>query len=686
MPITQPRAQTLSLLLSVGLMAACSGKGEDSGTTYVAPVDSGEPEPDCDLATDADCDGVPDSDDCDPNDPTTYPGATEIPYDGADNDCAGDGDLVDVDGDGFTSDRVEGGDDCNDGDPNAYPGAPETCNGRDDNCDGWPEDPAEEEADCDGDGYGPGVGGDCDDENPDVYPGAEDAWYDGIDGDCAGDNDYDADGDGDESAEFSSDGGDCDDTDPNTYTDAQELIDGRDNDCDDVVDTLSTFDGHASYFGTTSSGDGWNGIDIAPVGDLDGDGITDYAMGGPFGDSNEANCYFSYGDEGIPCNGWVQLMSGAEGSSDPPGTVAYGTIEGNGSWLGWKLEAIGDLTGDGKAELLVGAPNTSTVFLFDGTDLARGGSMSESDAISSYSGGDYYGIDVSQLRDNDGDGLPEIIASRGFNDQAIATLPTDLAVWSSDTVGGGAHSLGNAEFVLTGTDYGGEVTGNVDLDGDGLGDLVVAASLSSTGKLVFVPGTDITGGVVATVSSYSGPAGETGDQFGTQLTVLPDVDGDGIDDIAANAPAALGQAAVQEGGLVRVLSGADLPTSTSANADAIFIIDGTLDFGGLAVTGESQGDIDGDGETDLIVSYLGGSTLGVVTGRSHIFYGPDIAAGGTVVAEDATTTLTTRFAGDRYGYGGAIFDINNDGADDVVMGAFAGSSDRGMVVRYNSGW
>ena len=38
--------------------------------------------------------------DCDDNDATTYPGADEV-CDGKDNDCAGDGDLNDVDGDGY---------------------------------------------------------------------------------------------------------------------------------------------------------------------------------------------------------------------------------------------------------------------------------------------------------------------------------------------------------------------------------------------------------------------------------------------------------------------------------------------------------------------------------------------------------------------------------------------------------
>ena len=37
---------------------------------------------------------------------------------------------------------------------------------------------------------------DCDDADATVFPGATDTWYDGVDQDCAGDNDYDFDGDG----------------------------------------------------------------------------------------------------------------------------------------------------------------------------------------------------------------------------------------------------------------------------------------------------------------------------------------------------------------------------------------------------------------------------------------------------------------------------------------------------------
>ena len=220
------------------------------------------------------------------------PDAPETWYDGTDADCAGDDDF-DKDGDGFTIDA-----ECDDEDAARYPdpSIPEVWyDGTDDNCDGndgdqdldgfyaadyafevpsgyeatdcwdnpasgasWvplngfdplaPADvnPAADETwydgldqDCDGSddfdqdadgfatnewpGVGGGVGDDCDDSSLDVNPSATEAWYDGIDGDCSGGSDFDQDADGFDN------GDDCDDIDDGINPGALET-------CGNVVD------------------------------------------------------------------------------------------------------------------------------------------------------------------------------------------------------------------------------------------------------------------------------------------------------------------------------------------------------------------------------------------------------------------------------------------------------------------
>ncbi len=160
--------------------------------------------------------------DCDDRDPSVHPDRADVPYDGIDNDCASDGDLVDVDGDGFAAQQA-GGDDCRDDDPEIRPGATDPpYDGVDTDCG------ADNDFDADRDQFMPGDippsevaaykaawsatfperYGDCDDLDPLAYPGAPgEVPYDGVDTDCDGANDFDADGDGVPFVEGS--GGDC---------------------------------------------------------------------------------------------------------------------------------------------------------------------------------------------------------------------------------------------------------------------------------------------------------------------------------------------------------------------------------------------------------------------------------------------------------------------------------------------
>lgn len=110
--------------------------------------------------------------------------------------------AVDDDGDGFAASK-----DCNDNDKAVNPDAAEVW------YDGVDQDCAEDDDyDADADGWVPadyaglqttdvpGTGslpsGDCDDTLAEVNPAQADTWRDGVDTDCGGDDDYDVDGDG----------------------------------------------------------------------------------------------------------------------------------------------------------------------------------------------------------------------------------------------------------------------------------------------------------------------------------------------------------------------------------------------------------------------------------------------------------------------------------------------------------
>ncbi len=217
-----------------------------------------------DKSDDADGDGHLSAEvggaDCDDDDASVHPGASDEWYDGVDSDCNGESDF-DQDGDGYDS-ADHGGDDCDDVDSGVHPGATDAAyDGIDSDCAG------DSDNDADGDGHDAAAygGDDCNDGDPAVYPGAEEVWYDGVDDNCDGEGDDDQDGDGHDA--LSQGGDDCDDTDPDSLPGAYDLPnDGVDQDCsggDRVIDGAVVPYGEESSYELSVPLDGLGGLDIA---------------------------------------------------------------------------------------------------------------------------------------------------------------------------------------------------------------------------------------------------------------------------------------------------------------------------------------------------------------------------------------------------------------------------------------
>jgi hypothetical protein len=235
---------------------------------------------------DADGDGFTEREgDCDDDSAIAYPGATEVWYDGIDGDCSG-GDDYDADGDGHST-PGGGGADCDDLDETIHPGAEDAWyDGVDADCRG------DDDFDADGDGYRSILfgGSDCDDDEVDVHPGADEVFYDDVDDDCDPTTDYDADGDGYASAGFPGaiglyGTGDCDDATAGTHPDAEETwYDGIDSDCGGDDDFDADGDGHIPLiYGGDDCDDGDEGatpdatVDPCYDGvDADCDGFSDF--------------------------------------------------------------------------------------------------------------------------------------------------------------------------------------------------------------------------------------------------------------------------------------------------------------------------------------------------------------------------------------------------------------------------
>lgn len=199
------------------------------------------------------------------------------------------------------------------------------------------------------------------------------------------------------------------------------------------------------------------GSAVCGAGDVDRDGYLDLLIGAPGARHNGLG------------SGTVRLYSGRDAS------ILY-TFHGDqfGDRFGSALAAPGDLDGDGAPELLVGAFSPAT----SRPGYARVFSGADASILYTFGGlepGDGFGISVASLGDLDGDGSAELLVGAFLSDE------NGFAAGSAQIFGGRDGKLRLTHFGDRAGDQFGVCVANAgDIDGDGVRDYAIGAHQPQT--------------------------------------------------------------------------------------------------------------------------------------------------------------------------------------------------------------
>ncbi len=653
-----------------GMNESCGDCDDDDATSYDAATEACDGiDNDCDGSVpsdeaDADADAEMEcAGDCDDADSSRY--STSLEYcDGIDNDCdevVGD-DELDADADGvYACVDCSSGTcvaDCDDTDPLVTnPTWYADADG-----DGYGDD-STATTDCPVPTSYVRVGGDCDEADATVNPGATDDC-DAIDNDCSGAADEASDADGDGYGDCL----DCDETSSDISPAAEEVCgDDIDNDCDGVSEGCQLSGSYlaprADYVLTGIDGSDYFGYSAAAA-DFDGDGNVDI-LSGAYGSSDSAatagTAYVIEGpfaaDVNMGDSGVISLYG--ESSSD---NAAQDVATGQ------------DYDGDGLPDALVssygdddGGSTAGAVYVIPGAGLATGSLASAGYKLVGEDAQDYFGIGLAAGGDLTGDGVADVIVGAS-GDDAGASSAGAVYVFAGPISADADASTATAKITAARSSDAmgsGSMAGDADLDGDGQADLVVGVddaddSGSGAGTVFVFYGPVASGGVSTADLSFTGDAAS--DNFGVALALVADTDSDGLSELLVGAWG--NDSGGSSAGKAYLIAG----TAASGDADSVafatFVGESSSDAAGVGVA--SPGDLDENGSADVLVGAYAGDGYSSGTGVAYLLYGP--FSGETDLSNaDASFDGTGAEAMGRHV--GPCGDIDGDGQLDVMVGA-----------------
>jgi len=449
------------------------------------------------------------------------------------------------------------------------------------------------------------------------------------------------------------------------------------------------------------------GNSVKSIGDVNGDEKPDIIIGAPFPIVDLPRGVVIYGGQ----SSYPEIIDLA---SPPAGYGFQILAQEFETTTGSKVDNSGDINGDGIADMVLGGQfgkpssdrtNAGVAFIVFGKE----GGFSDNIQTSSLDGEngfkvlganaqEFLGISISNGGDINGDGFDDVVigsnaaSANGKGGAGIAYVlygrpagfPSIIDTRTFD------NSLG---FRVLGANEGDNlgITVNIggDINGDQIDDLVIAApyydanGFADNGAVFVIYGNTATQSSdidLANLQSSQGfkiIGGGNEDNLGaSSISSIGDINGDGIDDIIIGA-LGVSSNTLQYSGAYYVIYGRSTGFPETIDVNALppeqgfkIITSDEYEYSfGYAVS--SNGDVNGDGINDIIISGTGGR------GNVYILYGS--TNGFNSVVDVNSLTILQGFKiigaaeGDNTGVSVSSGDINGDVFDDIVIGAGSAS-------------
>ncbi len=390
---------------------------------------------------------------------------------------------------------------------------------------------------------------------------------------------------------------------------------------------------------------------VAGVPDVNGDTRGDALVGAPFEDItggfvNAGRAYLYTGITGALLRTFVS-----------PSKEVHGEF-------GAAVAGFGDITGDGRGDVIIGAPkedpgaapdSAGRAYVFNG---ATGALVRVMKSPNEQIGG-RFGSAVAFVPDVNGDGKPDLL---------VAAV--------GETVGGKAgagrvylYSGGTGVWLRTfsspngevGGGFGASISGIPDINGDARGDIIIGAPNEDPGATPDNAGRVYiyNGATGALIRVYGSPNPEIDGGFGTSVTGIPDLNGDGRGDYAVGAPGESPGTSPARCGRVYVYNGATgvylyTLAGSPQQTDARF---------GNSIAGVD--DLTGDARGDLIVAAAAENPPAGFADAGRVF----VYNGSTKALYNTLLSPNTEVGG-MYGFAvAAVPDVNFNSRGDVLVGA-----------------